>query len=104
MIVWMMAAGTVTSLAIMAAIMCSLALIFLVVFAPQLVLPDNIWLMIPISAATLALGVFIARSGWSFAKYGSHSGRVSGILLFSIGVIISLVGTGGLLFIFLPWD
>jgi hypothetical protein len=29
---------------------------------------------------------------------------VSGALLFSIGVIISLVGTGGLLFIFLPWD
>jgi hypothetical protein len=74
---------------------------FIVAIAPQLVLPINVWLMIPISAATLTLGAFVAAGGWSLAK---HSRHVSGVLIFIVGVMISLVGVVGLLFVFLPWD
>lgn len=99
----MMATKTVNSLALAAAT-GSLALIFIVAVSPGLVLPVNIWIMIPISAATLVLGIFIVRKGRSLTRNGGNNEYLAGVMLSVAGVIISLVGTGGLLFLFLPWD
>jgi len=83
------------------AVITLLIVIVLNSISQHIMLPLISWLVIPLPFATVILGVFIVIKGWTFTKF-EWNGRLVGILIVSAGVIISLVGVGGLLFLFMP--